>query len=275
MCQFSEPDVNDNTPASMAQRTELYDSHSTTSSDATSKTQTAGICSPCTRGWWHSTLSSTNRAFVEHLPCFSSQRSALSTNQQRMHRLMRLCTQACLYPNPASPNSKAALKTSFDALVRSMDSLAFLHRMNTKTLEIYTFPVQAVIDNLRISGRECHCAECKSGDESCAAAMRTEIQGEVDELMDTIDGVRKGFEELEGGFLGKWDKGGKQELQGMIDALPDPQGMRGMAVVKKYFPRQVREMEAGARPTVFAMRGSAAEMTRCDSGCDSGCEASP
>jgi hypothetical protein len=50
-------------------------------------------------------------------------------------------------------------------------------------------------------------------------------------------------------LLKKWTKTGRDYLRRMIDALPEQQDLKSKAVVRKYFPRQTREIEEAENRT--------------------------
>jgi hypothetical protein len=103
----------------------------------------------CVRGWWRDRLVNTPEALNAQLPSFPSHLESLRIAQKRMHILARKCTQARLYPNPASTNSKPLLKAQISALEADLDFYARLNDMYSAALSMYTLPVQAIIDNLQ------------------------------------------------------------------------------------------------------------------------------
>lgn len=219
----------------------------------------------CVRGWWRDTLCNTSKDFNAQAPSFSSHLDSLRNAQRRVHCLARKCTQARLYPNPASANSKSVLKAQFSTLVADMDFAIRLHDMYSAALNMCTFPVQAVIDSLNVSGKECHCPDCTRQFERWTTDTYTEIQLEAKGLMNKLLDMSETFKKLKNDLLGKWEKDGKNGI------------LRRKAAVKKYFPRQISEIEEAANRTVrkstFVGRvGSKDEAKGDEKKYDSGCE---
>ena len=94
--------------------------------------RTSTVQELCVRGWWRDRLVHTSEALKAHLPSFSSYLESLRIAQKRMHVLARKRTQARLYPNPASTNSKSLLNAQLSTLeadmvfcVKSQDPMFF------------------------------------------------------------------------------------------------------------------------------------------------------
>ncbi|KAJ4379223.1 hypothetical protein N0V86_005268 [Didymella sp. IMI 355093] len=204
----------------------------------------------CIRGWWRDTLFNTSKDLNAQFFSFSSHLESLRNAQKHMHLLARKCTQARLYPNPASANSKPLLKAQLGTLEADMDFSTKLHDMYSAALNMYTFPVQAVIDSLNTSGKECHCSDCTRRYERWKTDTHTEIRMEAEGLMRRLLDINKTFRKLHKELLQKWEKTGRDGLRRMINALPEQEDLKSKAVVRKYFPRQVREIEEAELRTI-------------------------
>lgn len=225
-----------------------------------SPSSTSTVHEHCVRGWWRDNLFNTSKELNAQLPSFSVHLESLRGAQKRMHLLARKCTQARLYPNPASTNSKSVLKTQLSALETAIDLSVKLHDMYSLALQMYISPVQAVIDSLNISGKECHCSHCTCQLERWSADTHTEIRLEAEGLARRLYEIGTTFQKLHKDLLQRWEKTGKDGLRRMIDALPEQQDLKSKAVVRKYFPRQVREIEEAEsrtirKPTALGIRG--------------------
>lgn len=98
--------------------------------------------------------------------------------------------------------------------------------------------------------------------------------------MNKLYDMSTAFRKLEKDLLGKWEKTEKDGLCRMIDALPEQQHLKNKAVVRKYFPRQVKEIEDAEdrtirKPTVIGGMGSNDEAKSDEVKYDSGCETNP
>lgn len=231
----------------------------------------------CVRGWWHDTLCNISQDFNAQAPSFVSQLNSPRDAQKRVDRLARKCTQARLYPNPASANSKSVPKAQLSTPVGDMDFAIRLHDMYSAALNMYTFPVQAVIDSLNVSCKECHCPDCNRQFGRWTTDTHTEIQLEAKGLMNKVLDMSEAFKKLKKDLLKKWEKDGKNGLCRMIGALPEQEDLRKKAAVKKYFPRQINEIEEAAnrtvrKPTFAGRAGSKDEAKGDEKKYDSGCE---
>ncbi|UPX12505.1 uncharacterized protein EKO05_0003050 [Ascochyta rabiei] len=224
---------------------------------------------PCAHRRWCNTLSCASQKFSASLPTFTSHLSSLHTYQKRAHRLARNCTLTWLHPNPASSNTKRILQVRLTTLLTDIDTDTKLHDIYSAALMLYTFPVQAVVNDLKISKVRCQCFDCTTKDEKWTAEMNTAIEKEAYELLGKIEDTNVAFKELDTGVLKQWRTGGTERLQKMVDALPETEDLKEMTVVKKYFPRQVRKMqEAGDGASVGLMRKTVSEEGNGDSGCE-------
>jgi hypothetical protein len=142
------------------------------------------------------------------------------------------------------------LKIQLSALEADMDLSIKLHDMYTAALRMYIFPAQAIIDSLNISGRECHCTDCTRQMERWRSDTHTEIQLEAESLASRFYEIIKAFEKLHKDLLKKWKKTGRDGLRRVIDAQPEQHDLKSKAVVRKYFPRQIREIEEAESRTI-------------------------
>lgn len=159
-----------------------------------------------------------------------------------MHRLARKCTQAGLYPNPASSNSKLTLKPRLTTLIADMNVAAQLHNVYSAALMFYTFPVQAIVNDIEVTNVCCDCAECTARSERQILSTHMQIVTEAAGLLASIAKASTAFEETEEDVLRKWEEGGCEALSKLVDSLPEQKDLKEMAVVKKYFPQQIKMM---------------------------------
>ncbi|KAF3035930.1 hypothetical protein E8E12_004887 [Didymella heteroderae] len=158
-----------------------------------------------------------------------------------------------------------------------MDFFVKLHDMYSAALHIYTFLVQAIIDSLNTSGKECHCSGCTRQLERWGMDKHTEIRLEAEGLAFRLFGMDRNFKKLHNDLLKKWEKTGRDGLRCMIDALPKQEDLKSKAVVRKYFPRQLREIEEAEsrtirRPTVLSISDGKRVSGNKGESYDSGCE---
>lgn len=263
MCQFSDPEVDvesSHIKQATALRAEERAKRHAAGKSFTAvhhgvsahyfPSDTSTVHEHCIRGWWRDSLFNTSKELTSQLPSVSSHLESLRGAQKRMHLLARKCTQARLYPNPASTNCKSALKVQLSALEADMELSIKLHNMYSAALQIYTFPVQAVIDSLNSSGKECHCSDCSRHFEPWRADSNTEIRLEAEGLVNRLYELNQTFRNLHKDLLKKWEMTGRTGLRRMIDALPEQQDLKHKPVVRKYFPRQVKEIEEAESRTI-------------------------
>ncbi|KAF3046178.1 hypothetical protein E8E11_005606 [Didymella keratinophila] len=263
MCQFSESELDDEaSPITQAKalRAKQHFKRRAAGKPSTavqhdvyarpSQSENSSVREHCVRGWWRDALCTTSNELNAQLPSFSSHLETLRSAQKRMHLLACRCTQARLYPNPASTNSKFVLKAQLSALEADMDFSIRLHDTYSAALHFYTCAVQAVTDNLNISGREYHCTKCTPQIESWRFDTHIEIRLEAEGLAHRLHELNKTFKKLHKDLLKKWEKMGRDGLRRMIDALPEQDDLKSKAVVRKYFPRQIREFEKAESKTI-------------------------
>ncbi|KAF9694836.1 hypothetical protein EKO04_007068 [Ascochyta lentis] len=139
-----------------------------------------------------------------------------------------------------------------------MNTATQMHDSYTGLLMVSAFRVVAVVNDLKVS--------------------KIQFQKEARELLGKVEEMSIAFKELEIGMIKEWKARGKKELKKMVDALPEMKELKEMVVVKKYFSRQVREIqeaEEGAKVGTKHEASPGEESKKDGETCDSGCEMSP
>ncbi|KAF2630311.1 hypothetical protein BU25DRAFT_419321 [Macroventuria anomochaeta] len=218
-----------------------YDKTSPPSSPASLQT----AYEPCVRGWWRDTFCSASKEFNANLPAFTSHLTSLHSGQKHMHLLARKCTQARLYPNSASPNCKYALKAQLSTLMADMDFAAKLHDTYSAVLVMYTFSIQTVIDSLKVSEKECRCSEYTVKGQQWA------VDTHADVLLEAVGPL----------VIRNWNvEEVRQERNGWLAeddrCAARAKGLKGMAMVKKYFLRQMKQAQEAEDGSNVSIRGT-------------------
>lgn len=87
----------------------------------------------------------------------------------------------------------------------------------------------------------------------CTAVEGQDVQQYTfpgDESLSVVEDMISALHLLEMKFFVEWEKSERAKLEAMIDALPGPEALGRSSVVRKYFPRQLREMERGVAGSV-------------------------
>lgn len=142
------------------------------------------------------------------------------------------------------------MKAQLGALEADMNFSFKLHDLYSAALHMYTLPIQAVVDSLNTTGKECHCSDCNRGMERWRSDTNTEIRLEAKGLAHRLYKIDRTFKKLRKDLLNKWEKIGRDGLRSMINTLPAHHDLKNKGVVRKYFPRQVREVEEAEGRTI-------------------------
>lgn len=206
------------------------------------------------------------------------QHAARHIRQARIQRLARRCTRTRLYPNPASPDSKDALKVLLAKLITDMDYASKLHDMYSAALMMYSFPVQGVVDGIKVSGVHCVRIDCMEQNNVWMTSTRAELLISASGVLDRVEKMSITFKKVEIYLFREWEKSGTAGFQKVINALPGTEDLKEMTVMKKVFPRQVKEMSAvehsSNTKTLLADRPVNVDQ-KDDGKYDSGCETFP
>ncbi|XPS76403.1 hypothetical protein M3J09_008456 [Ascochyta lentis] len=159
-----------------------------------------------------------------------------------------------------------------------MNTATQMHDSYTGLLMVSAFRVVAVVNDLKVSKIQCKCFECSTKEDEWIVDTYAAVQKEARELLGKVEEMSIAFKELEIGMIKEWKARGKKELKKMVDALPEMKELKEMVVVKKYFSRQVREIqeaEEGAKVGTKHEASPGEESKKDGETCDSGCEMSP
>ncbi|KAL1608856.1 hypothetical protein SLS59_002047 [Nothophoma quercina] len=178
----------------------------------------------------------------------------------------------------ASPDSKDALKVLLAKLITDMDYASKLHDMYSAALMMYSFPVQGVVDGIKVSGVHCVCIDCMEQNNVWMTSTRAELLISASGVLDRVEKMSITFKKVEIYLFREWEKSGTAGFQKVINALPGTEDLKEMTFMKKVFPRQVKEMSAvehsSNTKTLLADRPVNVDQ-KDDGKYDSGCETFP